>query len=67
MITYELLSDSDSDFKDYSLPLSEFTVNNGTLFELKESVEQLMFKVITYGTNGDTLEYSLYIDDVRFE
>ena len=67
-ITYDLLSDPDSDFKDYSLPLSEFTVDIGTLSGLKESVEQIMFQVvISSENNGDTMEYRLFIDDVRFE
>ncbi|NBC30229.1 MAG: hypothetical protein GVY29_09605, partial [Spirochaetes bacterium] len=51
-IKYELLSDFDSDFKEYSLQLSDFTVTSGSLSEIKASVEQIMFQVYVWGDNG---------------
>ena len=64
---YDLLSDFDSDFKEYSVPLSEFTVTSGSLPGLKTSVEQIMFQAFVWGELGDTMDYTLVIDDVRFE
>jgi hypothetical protein len=64
---YDLLSDFDSDFKEYSVPLSEFALTGGTLSELKASVEQIMFQAFVWGDQWDTMDYTLVIDDVRFE
>jgi hypothetical protein len=66
-ISYELFTGFDGEFKEYSLPFSDFTVDIGSLSALKESVEQIKFSVYMEGGQNETLEFILIVDDVRFE
>ncbi len=54
-------------FKDYSLNLSDFTVDSGTLADLKSGLKQIIFNVfIQSPAANDTADIQFYIDDVRF-
>ena len=66
-IRYDLLSDFDNQFREYSLALSDFVVTSGTLAELKAAVEQIKFQVYIWGDNDDGMTFTLVVDDVRFE
>jgi hypothetical protein len=71
-IKYPLFEDTSftdfmHDFTEYVIPLDDFDVNVGSLAELKQAIEQIMFSVWLSGDDDDAVSYELILDEVRFE
>ena len=54
-------------FAEYVIPLEDFDVNVGSLAELKQAIEQIMFSVWLAGDDDDGVSYELILDEIRFE
>lgn len=60
-IRYDLLSDFATDFDEYSIALSDFTVSQGSLEAVKGAVHQVQFLVFVWGAQGDKLGFHLVV------
>jgi hypothetical protein len=66
-LNYELLDDFAPTYQEYSIALSDFTVSSGTLDAVKAGLKDFRFSVFVWGDNNDGIDFTLVVDDIRFE
>ena len=65
-ISYELLDDFAATYQEYSIALSDFTVV-GSLDAVTAGLKDFRFSVFVWGNATNRMDFTLVVDDIRFE
>ena len=67
VISYDLLNDFQSTFTEYTIPLTDFTVNAGSLSDVIASIKQISYTFVIRGDENDSVGFTFILDELRFE
>ncbi len=65
--SYGLLSGFAPSFQEYSVPLEDFYISNGTLADLKSALDKVQMYITLQGGENSAADYQFYLDNIRFE